>query len=50
MWSAFLFLFASLTVLMLCMMQDREMDEELKYLLRYRHIQDDYRRTKTNIN
>ncbi|MBI3161450.1 MAG: hypothetical protein HYZ23_03025 [Chloroflexi bacterium] len=50
MWASALFLFAALTILLLCILQDRELDEELKYLLRYRHIQEDYRRTRTNIN
>ena len=36
-----------LILFMLCLLQDREMDKDLKFLIQYRRIQDDARRTKT---
>jgi len=50
MWPIILFFLVSLVLFLLCMLQDRRMDEDLKFLIRYRYIQDDFRRTKTNIN
>ena len=50
MWQIFLFLLISLILFLLCLSQDREMDKELKFLIRYRYIQDDFRRIRANIN
>ena len=50
MWPIILFLLVPLVLLLLCVLPDRKMDEDLKFLIRYRYIQDDFRRTKTNIN
>jgi hypothetical protein len=40
------YLSVPLLLFLLCLLQDREMDEDMKFLIQYRRIQDDIRRTK----
>jgi hypothetical protein len=35
-----------LLLFLLCLLQDRQMDEDLKSLIQYRHIQDDSKKAK----
>ena len=35
-----------LILFLLCLLQDREMEEDVKFLIQYRRIQDDSRRLK----
>jgi hypothetical protein len=37
---------APLILFLLCLLQDREMDEDLKFLIQYRRIQEDIRRAR----
>jgi len=40
------YLAVPLILFLLCLLQDREMDKNLKFLIQYRHIQDDARKAK----
>ena len=46
MWQIIFYLSVSLILFLLCVLQDQEMDSVLKFLIQYRHIQDDFKRSK----
>jgi len=47
MWQIVFYVSVPLILFLLCLLQDREMEEDLKFLIQYRRIQDDSRRKKT---
>jgi len=47
MWQIVFYVSVPLILFLLCLLQDREMEEDLKFLIQYRRIQDDSRRNKT---
>lgn len=47
MWQVIFYLSVPLILFLLCLFQDHQMEENLKFLIQYRRIQDDSKRTKT---
>jgi len=47
MWLIIFYISIPLILFLLCLLQDREMEEDQKFLIQYRRIQDDSRRAKT---
>jgi len=46
MWLIIFYISIPLILFLLCLLQDREMEEDQKFLIQYRRIQDDSRRAK----
>jgi hypothetical protein len=46
MWQIIFYISVPILMFLLCLLQDREMEETLKFLIQYRHIQDDAKRIK----
>ena len=46
MWQIIFYLSVPLILFLLCLLQDRQMEENLKFLIQYRRIQDDSKRAK----
>jgi len=46
MWQIIFYLSVPLVLFLLCLLQDRQMEENLKFLIQYRRIQDDSKKAK----
>jgi hypothetical protein len=46
MWQIIFYLSVPLILFLLCLLQDRQMEENLKFLIQYQRIQDDSKRAK----
>ena len=46
MWQIIFYISVPLVLFLLCLLQDRQMEENLKFLIQYRRIQDDSKKAK----
>jgi hypothetical protein len=46
MWQIIFYISVPLVMFLLCLLQDRQMEEDLKFLIQYRRIQDDSKKAK----
>jgi hypothetical protein len=50
MWQIIFYISVPLVMFLLCLLQDRQMEENLKFLIQYRRIQDDSKKEKAKIS
>jgi hypothetical protein len=50
MWQIIFYISVPLVMFLLCLLQDRQMEEDLKFLIQYRRIQDDSKKAKAKIS
>jgi hypothetical protein len=50
MWQIVFYLSVPLILFLLCLLQNHQMEEDLKFLIQYRRIQDDSKKVKSRIS